>query len=99
VDEHVESGRIDKINLALAPFSARETCRNGHFPRDFFFVVIGSGRSIVHAAQALRGSGGIQGGGDQGSFACVPMSYNRNIPNVFSCIDLHGISFRGSPKL
>jgi len=29
----------------------------------------------------------------------MPMPYNRNIPNVFSCIDLHGISFRGSPKL
>src|SRR6476620_7647612 len=27
------------------------------------------------------------------------MPYNRNIPNVFACIDPHGISFRGSPKL
>src|ERR1043165_8129421 len=41
VHEHVESGRIDQINLGLVPLHRRHTGRNRHLAGDFFFVVVG----------------------------------------------------------
>ena len=43
VDEHVEAGRIDDIDLRLAPLHVGQAGGNRHLARDFFFVVIGGG--------------------------------------------------------
>jgi hypothetical protein len=55
VDEHVEAGRIEQIDLDLrlrfAPLDESKAGRNRHLAGDFFFVVIGGGRAVVDAAQ------------------------------------------------
>ena len=57
VDEHVEAGRVDQVDLGLAPLDKCGGGGDGHGPRDLFFVVIGDGGAFIDPAEALRGAG------------------------------------------
>jgi len=50
MDEHVEAGSIDEVDLGFSPLDGGEGGGDGHLPGDFFFVVIRRGRSVIHPA-------------------------------------------------
>ena len=94
VDEHVEAGSVENVDLGLAPLDDGQAGRDRHLAGDFFVVVIGGGGTIIDAAEAGSGSGGKEHGGGEGGFARVAVAYQRDIPYVFS-----GIGFQvGSPS-
>ena len=94
MDEHVESRSIEDVDLGLAPLDDSQTGRDRHLAGDLFVVVIGRGGTVIDAAEAGSGSRGKEHGGGEGSFARVPVAYQRDIPYVFS-----GIGFQvGSPS-
>ena len=103
VDEHVEAGRVDEVDLGFAPLHHGGGGGERHAARDFFFVVIGDGGAFVHAAQALGGAGGEQHGGyergfarvrvpDQGDVAdvCAFVSSSRKTPWIADSSGRHG---------
>ena len=63
VDEHVEAGSIDQVDLGFAPLHDGRGGRDRHAARDFFLVVVGDGVAFIDAAEALRGPGGKKHGG------------------------------------
>ncbi len=69
MDEHVETGRVDQVDLGLAPLDERGSRGDGHRARDLFFVVIGDGGAFVDPAEALRGPGSEKHRRCEGSFA------------------------------
>ena len=52
MDEHVEAGSIDEVDLGFSPLDGGEGGGDGHLPGDFFFVVIGGGRCRHRPGQA-----------------------------------------------
>ncbi len=89
VDKHVEPGRIDHVDLRLAPLHVCRGCRNRHFARDLFFVVIGHRRAVVHASQPRRRPGRVQHGRQERGLSRMPVPHDRYITNVFSGINFH----------
>ncbi len=79
------------IDLGLAPLHVGQAGANRHLARNFFFVVIGGGRAIVHAAQARGCARGKQHGRDQRGFAGVPVAHHGNVANVCAFINFHGV--------
>ena len=57
-EEIAEPGRVDQIDLVLVPLGVREACGKGVLAGDFFFVVVGDRRPIVHASEAIDHAGG-----------------------------------------
>src|SRR5581483_125135 len=62
VDEHVETGGVDQIDLGFAPLDIGGGSRNRHLAGDLFFVVIGGGGAVINASQPLASAGGVQHG-------------------------------------
>src|SRR5438105_9193554 len=74
---------------------------DGHPAGDLFFVVVGDGVALVHAAESLGGAGGVEHGGDQRSLAGVGVAGDYKIANVGAVVNLHGrapssVFYRGS---
>ena len=69
MDEHVEAGSVDEVDLGLAPLDEGGGGGDGHRARDFFFVVIGDGGAFIDPAEALGGAGGEKHGRGERGFA------------------------------
>ena len=89
VDEHVEAGSVDQVDLGLAPLDDGGGGGDGHRPRDFFFVVIGDGGAFIDPAQALGGAGGEQHGRGEGGFAGVGVPDQGDVADVCAFVILH----------
>src|SRR5208282_5688600 len=96
VDEHVEAGGVEQIDLDLrvggAPLDESEASRDRHFAGDFFFVVVGGGGAVVDATEARRGSGGVEHGGHQSSLAGMSVSDEGKVAQIGCCVHFHGLS-------
>ena len=66
--------------------------RDRHLARDFFVVVVGGRRAIVHPAQPLRGTGRLQHGGHQRGFPRPPVSNHGDITDVCPFVNFHGMT-------
>src|SRR5581483_5187859 len=62
MDEHVETGGVEDVDLDLVPLRDRGPGGDRHLPGAFFFVVVRRCRAIVYTAQALCSSRGEQHG-------------------------------------
>ena len=96
VDEHIEAGGIEQIDLdlgvGLAPLDESQAGGNGHLAGDFFFVVVGGGGAVVDAAEARCGSGGVEHGGHERCLAGMPVSDQGKVAEIGSCVCFHGLS-------
>ena len=92
MDEHIEAGCIDEVDLGLSPLGIGQPRRNRHLAGDFFFVVIGGGAAVIHAAQALARARSVKHRRDQRRLAGVAVSDHRHIPHIRAFIDFHGLA-------
>src|SRR5205823_5263499 len=95
VDEHVETRCVHDVDLRFAPFHVGESGRQRHLAGNFLVVVIRGSAAVVHAAQPLRGPGGVQHGRDQGCLARVAMSNHCHITDVRAFVNFHGLTPHG----
>src|SRR5262249_34837984 len=87
--ESGETGRIDDVYLGSIPLAVGDRALNSNFSGDLVFVVIGDGGSIVYAAESLGGPRVKQHRGHKRCFSRVAVTYNANISDLLSTIDLH----------
>ena len=96
MDEHVEAGSVEEINLdlgiGLTPLDEGEAGGDGHFAGDFFFVVVGGGGAVVDATEARSGSGGVEHGGHQRGLAGMPVSDEGKVAEIGGSVHFHGLS-------
>ena len=62
MQEHIEAGRVDQIDLALVPFAVCRRHRDRHLPGNLFLVPRGSRRTVVHPSEAGSRASCIQQG-------------------------------------
>ena len=86
--EHGEAGRIEQIDLGVVPLHGGNGGGDGHLAGDFFFVVVGDGGAVVHAAQLGRGAARVQHGGNQGGLARVRVPNHDEIADVLAFVNL-----------
>ncbi len=89
MDEHVEAGGVDEVDLRLAPLHDGGCRRQRHGARDFFFVVVGDSGTFIHAAEPLGGAGGVQHGGYKRGFARMRVPNQGDIADVCAFVSLH----------
>ena len=89
MDEHVEAGRVDQVDLGFAPLDESGGGGDGHGPRDLFFVVIGDGGAFIDPAEALGGAGGEKHRRGEGSFARMGMPDQGDVADVCAFVILH----------
>jgi len=65
VNEHVEAGGVENVDLGLAPLGCCKAGRNRHLAADLFFVVVGDRVSFIDSAEPLGGTRREQHGGDK----------------------------------
>ncbi len=87
--EHVEAGRVDDVELVLAPLDGGERGGDGHLAGDLFFVVIGDGGAVIDASQARRGACGVKQGRNKRGFARVRVAYDGHVADVVTFVGLH----------
>jgi hypothetical protein len=81
--------RVDEVDLLLVPLGIGQAGRQRVLADDFFFVVVGDGRSIVDLAEAIDHAGiGEDGGGELG-LARSAVTDEGDIPNAGGVVDLH----------
>ena len=81
--------RVDEVDLVLVPLDVGEAAGEGVLAGDFFFVVIGDGRPVVHAAEAVDGAGVEEQRGNQLRLPGAAMTDQGDISDVGSIVDLH----------
>ncbi len=87
VHKHGKAGRINKIDLEVAPFRECQCILHGCAARDILFVVGGYSAAVIHPAQPLGHFGGMEQRGDQGGLSAVRVTYQGDVTNVLSLID------------
>ena len=92
VDEHVEAGRVEQVELGLAPLDRGQAGRDRHLAGNLFLVVIGSGSAVVHAPETLRGAGRLEHGGHQGGLPGMSMPDQGKVAEIGSFVNFHGLS-------
>ena len=84
VDEHVEAGRVDEVDLDAVPFGEGQGVLHGGAAGDVFFVVGGDGRSIFDAAEGGGHFGGMQQSGDERGLTAVRMPHYSYVADLTS---------------
>ncbi len=84
VDEHVEAGGVDEVDADAVPLGEGDGVGHGDAAGDLFFVVGGDGVAVFgwHV-------GGLEHGGDEGGFAAVRVTGERDVANVGVGVALH----------
>ena len=91
VGEHVEAGRVDKIDFDALPLGKGDGVLHGNAAGHFFFVVGGGGRAVFNAALGGSHFGGMQQSGNEGGFAAVRMPHYSYIADLTSLVRFHGL--------
>ena len=89
-EEVAHARRVDEVDLGLVPLGPGEAGRQGVLAGDFFVVVVGDRRPIVHPPQAGRRTSGEEEGGDQLGLARTAVSDDSDVADTPSVVCLHG---------
>ena len=89
MDEHVEAGSIDEVDLGFAPLDGGERGGDGHLPGDFFLVVVGDGGAVIDPAEPGRAAGGEEQGRDKRGFAGVGVADDSHVADILTFVGLH----------
>ena len=81
--------RVDEVDLVLVPLDVGEAAGEGVLAGDFFFVVVGHRRPVVHAAESVDGAGIEQQRGDELCLAGAAMTDEGDISDAGCVVDLH----------
>ena len=92
MNEHVEAGSIDEVDLGFAPLDGGERGGDGHLPGDFFLVVIGGGGAVIDPAKPGSAAGGEQQGRDKRGFAGVGVANDSHVADILTFVGLHKIT-------
>ena len=82
VDENIEAGRVDEIDLFLGPLGERDAGGNGDLALDLLVVEIGDRRTFIDARQPIGGACGVQKPGGEGRLPTMAVSYKSDVSDV-----------------
>ena len=89
VDENVEAGRVDQVDLLLVPLGGGNAGGDGDFALNLLFVEIGDGGALIDAGEAIGGAAGKQEAGDERRFSGMAVSYEADVPDVVGFVNFH----------
>ena len=89
VEEHVEAGGVDEVDLDAVPLGEGDGVGHGGAAADLFFVVGGDGGAIFYTAARGGHFGGVEQDGDEGRFAAVGVAHDGDVANVLAQIGVH----------
>jgi hypothetical protein len=89
IEEVPEAGRVDEVDLGLVPLRVRQACAQRVLAGDFFFVVVGDRRAVVHKAEPVDHAGGEQQRGHQLRLPAPAVANHGHIADAGSIVNLH----------
>ena len=89
VDENIEAGRIEQVDLFLVPLGRGHGGGNGDLALDLLVVEIRDGGALIHPAQAAGGAAGEQQSRGQGGLSGVPVADQADIPDLVGFVNFH----------
>ena len=87
LDEDVEAGSIEEIDLGLLPLGDSDSGGDGEFTLDFFFVEVRDRVPFVRPGQTVDSPGCIEKGGREHRFSAMPVAHDTDIANVLAFVD------------
>ena len=89
VDEHVEAGGVDQVDLLLVPLGCGDGGGDRDLASDLLLVKIGDGGAVFGAGQAVGGAGRKQEPRRKRSLAGIAVTDQGHVPNIAGFVNFH----------
>ena len=89
VDEDVEAGRVQQVDLELLPLDEGQRGGDGDLALDLFVVEVGDGVALIDAGEAVGGARQEEDPGGERRFARIPVSDQSDVANILAFVNLH----------